>query len=385
MEFTRYGTLAALALAVTLIVTGLEGRRRGLRYTTFISFAVLAIPLTLICSRLVYCLASLSYYTETIGNASLMLHLRDGGYSMLGALLGLIAAALLVSAISLKGKRDHLPNLPQYERETTTKRWWMRHTLLDSLALGMPLGLLISRLAEPLCSMGLTEIGWGYPYTSPLFAFLESHCDGLHPVFAYEAVAAAVIFAVLLIIRRHARQGDVFLSFLLLFGCSQTVLESMISTKHMMFLFVHITQVATLLMALLPLILWSIRYPRPDRSAKLRLLAAWALAVASIVSALVQEINVTGADRTEAIAPYVPLLLAAGAAFWCVMWRKAGLVRLLSVIIASSLAIAAILIDQTDLIGEHYRLALWGIMACDILLLCLTGFALRRAADNNEQ
>lgn len=356
MGFTLYGLLAALAMASLLGVSFLAGYRRGVTYGSIIRFAVLALPLSFVLSRVVYCLSSISYYFETTGHPELMLQVRDGGYTMLGAMLGVILAAVL------------------------TARWQKIHVgaMLDTVAVGMPVALIIARLAE-----AHRDMGWGYQYTSPVFSFLDNLCDSLHPVFAYEAIAAALILAVLLVIRRMACRGDVFLSFLLLYGCTQTVLESMLDTNHMMVLFVHISQVAALLMALLPLILWSIRYPRSDRSAKLRLASAWALAIASIASALVQEINVTGADRTAAIAPFVPLLLGAAMVFWCVMWRKAGLARLIPAIIASVLACAAIIIDQTELVGDHYLLALWGIMALDMFLLCWTGFALRAAAQTN--
>jgi phosphatidylglycerol:prolipoprotein diacylglycerol transferase len=363
MGFTLYGILAALAMAAMLGVTALAGRKRGLTYSRFIRFAVLAIPLSFLLSRAVYCLATLSYYTETIEQPAMMLQVHDGGYAMLGAMLGVLLAALL------SAKWTKLPAAD----------------LLDALALGMPCALIIARLAEPLSSMGLTEIGWGQEHASPLFAFLDEICEGRHPVFAYEAIAAVVMLIALLFIRRNARRGDVFWAFLLLFGCSQSVLESMFSTtKHMMFLFVHITQVAALIMALIPLVVWSRRIPRPDLAAKLRLAAAWTLAIACIASALVEEIKVTGADRVEAIKPFVPVVLAAGVGFFCVMWRKEGLLRLLPVIAAGVIAIAAVIIDQTPLVGDHFLLVLWGVMALDMFMLCWTGLRLRAAAEHND-
>ena len=78
MGFTLYGILAALAMAAMLAATYLAGRKSGLDYGSLIRFAVLAIPLALIGSRLVYCLASLPYYTETIGRPELIFVLPDG-------------------------------------------------------------------------------------------------------------------------------------------------------------------------------------------------------------------------------------------------------------------------------------------------------------------
>lgn len=358
MGLTNYGMLAALAMAALLGVTSLAGRKRGVGYSSFIRFAVLALTLAFLCSRLLFCLCHPTLFMGE-GKLPLVLHVQDGGYTLLGALLGVLLAGFVTE------KWQKLP----------------AGTILDAAAIGMPCALIIARLAEPLASMGMDQIGWGPDYASPLFAFLDEMCGGVHPVFAYEAIAAAGILFALLFIRRNARLGDTLLAFLLLFGCSQTVLESMLDTKHMMIAFLHITQLAAILMALLTLILWSIRYPRPDRGAKLRLSAAWALAGACIASALVQEISITGEDRVRAIAPFVPAVMGAGAAFWFVAWRKAGLMRLLPVVVACVAVIAAMIIDQTPLVGDHYQLTRWSIMALDMFLLCWTGLGLRTPAE----
>ena len=59
MGLTNYGMLAALAMAALLGVTFLAGRKRGVGYGSFIRFAVLALPLAFLCSRLLFCLCLL--------------------------------------------------------------------------------------------------------------------------------------------------------------------------------------------------------------------------------------------------------------------------------------------------------------------------------------
>lgn len=366
MDFTAYGILAALALAALLVTAYLAGRRKGFDYGSFIRFAALAAPLALIGSRLVYCLSSLPYYTETIGHPELIFALRDGGYSMLGAMLGVIAAAWL------------------------TARWRgiPRKLMLDWVALGMPAALVIARLAEPLCDMG-----WGYPYYSPLFCFLDSLTENMgdfaftHPVFAYEAIAAAAMLIALPVIARKARSGDVMLSFLLLYGCTQTVLESMLNGGHMKVIhFVKINQVAALVMTLIPLIVWSLRLGKAKPRSGLRIGSAWALAVTCILSGVVQEFSVEGADNpyfsVVLVGAIIAGVLAAAALLWCVAWRRDGMKRLLPVAIVSLIAIGAAVTDRVTDVGDHYRLVLWGIMACDMILLAWAGFSLRAAAEN---
>lgn len=364
MGFTLYGVLAALAMAALLAVTGLAGRKRSVGYGSVVRFAVLAVPLAFLCSRLVYGVSSLDYYLNT-GHLGLLLQVRDGGYSMLGAILGVLLAACV------------------------TERWQKlpAGTLLDAAALGMPAALLIARLAEPLCGMG-----WGYPYYSPLFYFLDGLTENLgdfaytHPVFAYEAIAAAALSIALPVIARKARRGDTLLSFLLVYGCTQTVMESMLNGGHMKVIhFVKINQVAAMVMALIPLIVWSRRLAKAQSGSGLRIAAAWVLAVVCILSGVVQEFSVEGQDNpyfsVVIVGAVIAGLLAAAAAFWCVAWRGDGLKRILPVAIVSLIAISAAIIDRVTDVGDHYRLVLWGIMAADMVLLGLAGFALRKAAD----
>lgn len=362
MGFTLYGILAALALAALLAVTGLAGRKNGLSLADVLHFAVLAVPLALIGSRLVYIAATLSYYTETIGQPWLIFALRDGGYAMTGAMLGVIAAAALAS------KWRGVPC----------------RTLLDALAIGMPVALIIARLAEPLAGMG-----WGYPYYSPLFFFLDGLTENMgdyaytHPVFAYEAIAAAAILVALVFIRRKAREGDVFLSFLLLWGCSQTVLESLLNGGHMKVIhFVKVQQIAAMVMAVIPLVIWSLRAAKNGHGK--RVLASWMLAVVCILSGVVQEFSVEGADNpyfnVVTVGYVMAGLLACTIGPWCGMWRRDGLKRILPPAIAAVIAIVAAVIDRTMDVGDHYRLVLWGIMACDMFLLGWTGMSLRQAA-----
>lgn len=362
MGFTLYGAFAALALALTLSATYGAGRKQGLDYGSFIRFAALAAPLALIVSRLVYCLTSLPYYIETIGHPELIFALRDGGYSMTGAMLGVIAAALIAA------KWRSVPD----------------KVMLDWVAVGMPAGIFVARLAEPFAGMG-----WGYPYYSPLFAFLDGLTENMgdfaytHPVFAYEAIAAAVIVIMLLVIRGKAAAGDTFLSFLLLYGCSQTVLESLLNGGHMKVIhFVKVQQVAAMVMTLIPLIVWSLRAAKNGHGR--RMLASWLLAVVCILSGVVQEFSVEGADNpyfNVVIVGYVmAALLLCAVVFWCLAWHGDGLKRFLPPAIVAAIAIAAAIIDRVTDVGDNYRLVLWGIMACDMFLLGWAGFSLRQAA-----
>lgn len=368
MPFTAYGFIAAVALALLLVVTRLCCRKAA-DLSAFLRFTVLAVPLALVCSRLVYVLSSLSYYTETVGHPELIFALRDGGYSMLGAIIGVLLAACIAEKWS---------RLPAF-------------TLLDAAAVGIPAALVIARMAEPICGMG-----WGYPYYSPLFYFLDELTQDMgdfaqtHPVFAYEALTALVILAVLILLRRTETgriPGDSLLTFLLLYGTSQAVWESMLNGGHMKVIhFVKINQVAALIMALIPLIVWSVSLagiPHYRRNVA----AGWALTVVCILSAVVQEFSVEGADN-----PYFSVVLVGGVAagllaltalLWCLAWKRSGVLRLLPVILCAAIAVIAAVIDRATDVGDHYRLVLWGIMACDMAIVAANGLRQRIIANLN--
>ena len=200
--FTLYGALAALSMLALLAVAFFALKKNGAGYDAFIRLAVLAVPLAFLGSRIAFCLSNLSYYLETISMPEMMLHVWDGGASMTGAMAGVILAAVIAA------------------------KWCKQPVgvMLDSVAFGMPAALIIERLAEPLC-----EMGWGKYFQSSAFDFMYDLAQGMHPVFAYEAIIAGIIFAAMaLYFRKHDRiPGDAMGFFLLLYGCSQTVLESL--------------------------------------------------------------------------------------------------------------------------------------------------------------
>lgn len=369
MEFTIFGVLTGLALFAALFVTFVAGSSRGVRYGGFIRFAALCLPMAFLFSRALFCLASTSYYLEELGTAmpELMLQVLDGGYSMTGAILGAALAALICE------KWQKLP----------------AGSLTDALALGLPVGVIIVRLAQPLC-----DFGWGYQYESPSFAFLDEldvlfrdDVLQLHPVFLYEALAGAAILGLLALMRtlRRMKGGDLLLCFLLFYGAAQTVLESMLDSEHMKVIhFVRINQIAAMVMMVIPLIVWSIRLGRRREGNALRIVSLWVTAVMCILAGVVQEFGVAGASNPyfdiPTVGSIVVGLLVAAVAAWCVLWHKAGMMRLAPAAAVTILIAALTIIDRTRDVGLQYRLILWGTMGAILLLMCLTGLTLGAAA-----
>ena len=121
---TLYAVLLVVALVLGLVMFALKQKKAGLRCDTVEIFAVLALPLGVVCARLFYCLCRLPLYME-IGLTN-VLRLWDGGYAIWGAMLGVTLAALLTAKIT---------------RQSAIK-------LLDALAAPAALTIAISRFAE---------------------------------------------------------------------------------------------------------------------------------------------------------------------------------------------------------------------------------------------
>ena len=355
---TLYGALAALSLAALLAVSSLVLRKKGAGYEPFIRFAVLAIPFAFLGSRIAFCLSNLSYYLETIGDATLMLHFWDGGASMTGAMAGVILAAVIAA------------------------RWSRQPVglMLDAAAFGMPAALIIERLAEPLC-----EMGWGKYFQSTAFAFLADLTQDMHPVFAYEAIVAALIgLAMLLYFRKHkAQHGDALAFFLVLYGCCQTVLESLRNDGHMKVIhFVRINQVAGIAMTVIVLILWSIRCWRAG--GKREAIVSWVLTAVCIGFGVVQEFAADGDENPYFSLTLVSGLLAAALVIasivWFLTWRKHGPKSADMVPAVALLATVLLLIERTCDTGDHRLFFVYGIMAANLYIIGHMAFALRRRA-----
>ena len=273
--FTNYGLLCALALLLTLLVAGLWYRLRGLHYGTWIRFCVLAIPLCWLCSRAVFALTNILYYVVTVENPALMLHFRDGGYSLFGALGGVILAAFLTA----KQQRVSIG------------------VMLDGVGLAAPVGAFIERLAQT-----GTGVGWGDAINSEWLMPIGVTENAWHPVYLYQAACALILLLALvvwLLIRKgQPVPGDLLLVFMVLYGCSEVVLESLCSDGHMVVHhFVHISQIIAIVLPVIALAAWTARLVKKDAK-KGQIIAIWLVTAAMIGIGIKQEFAV---DHSEHI------------------------------------------------------------------------------------
>ena len=299
---TGFGLGMAGAMLLMLAVMGGWCHARKQDDGVFIRFAALAVPLTLLCSRVLFVLADCTYYLTTLSNPALALRFWDGGYSLMGAVLGFMLAAWLSEKIM------RLPGKP----------------LLDGAALALPLGILVERLCEPGTDMGL-----GKAIATPAFMFLgvEDPLTGewVHPVFYYEAAVAGILFVVLLICAVHGKKtaGNLLGIFTVLFAATQIFFECMRNDNHMVVHFVPVQQVAELLMLLTVLGCWTKRLAKKGTK-KSQIMLIWLVVIACVVLTVFMEFRIDRGSMKLLYYSVIALCMAVVSVLALRCWRKAA-------------------------------------------------------------
>ena len=269
LTLTRYGVGCALALLAVFAGMSVWCRVFSLRYAFQVRFAVLAVPLCWAFARLGFLVGNIGYYLRSLNSLNPMLYFWDGGYSMLGALGGMVIAARLAE------RWCHLP----------------RYILHDAMALGLPLGIAVER-----CFEAGTGLGLGRVIETSLFlplAAVNDLGDQVHPVWLYEVIAAGLILIALLAWMTSRRwccpvAGDLLLIFLVLYGCSQVVMESLRADDHLVIHFVRIQQVGAAVLPVIAQSLWAARQRRKQGDRRIRI-ATWSLVIGGILGCIVLE------------------------------------------------------------------------------------------------
>ncbi len=213
-----YGLMVSLGGAIALALFVYLAKQKDKSDALYLALPLMVV-FSLVLSRLLYaCFDEGFWQVKSLKN---LLTLSNGGMSMMGALIG---SAL---GLFLAYKKMGTPALLG----------------LDALSVAAPAFLFFERLGERFTSIGISRALTGENLQASLFVFEDTYGFYLK-TFVLEALAAAALFIVLYIFFRHQRiKGSVFMRFLLLFGASQTVLESFRYDAHMRFSFISVQQI----------------------------------------------------------------------------------------------------------------------------------------------
>ena len=265
---TRFGLGCALAALVGLVFCAPRLMRRGLSYGVWIRLCVCVLPFAWLMARLFYALAGwvmipleAIFDLDTGRDPLEVLRFWHGGYSLVGAVLGAALGAWLA------------------EKWAGTARGELR----DALAVGLPAAIMVERLCEHGSGLGLGR------YVSAAWLTGTGLCpqmdgDFVHPVYLYEAAVALILLIVMLVLslrRRENQGGELLRIFLVLFGLTQVILESLRADGHLVEHFVHAQQVYSICVAVGVMICWSVKAARkPGRHPALTV--GWVLTLAAV-------------------------------------------------------------------------------------------------------
>ena len=210
VEVYAFGIYVALGMALALVVLFLLLRREKWKQGTAALTGVLAVSVGFLVSRLFFGLMD-----EALGQAMplwAMARLNNGGYSMMGALLGASMGGILAAGLT----KQSAPRM------------------LDLLAPALLLFVACERLGEG----HIEEFGVSRTLTDTLFqgTFLGVEGEYGWRLATYLLESFVMLLLALVLLKDlggHHRAGDTFLLFLLLFGGCQVLLESLRYDRHM--------------------------------------------------------------------------------------------------------------------------------------------------------
>ena len=280
-----YGLLLALGCWLAIILLWrLSSRHERLSQAAAFT-SLLALPMGFALARAMYCLLDSAF--QPILTLRNLLNVHTGGFAMYGALLGAALSALIGARLAGANK--------------------MR--MLDLLSPALAAFLVPARLGE-----GFTTLGISRPLTTSWLAdsFLASRdaYDSYLRTYLLEA-ATALILAVFLIrmLRRNVKEGLVFSSFCLLYGVTQTLMESLRYDGHLRFGFIGVQQVLSAALFGVTLIALSVRALRRQGGKLLPVIALASLPL--VLAALVGVeflIDRSALGKLFSYGLYLPLL-----------------------------------------------------------------------------
>lgn len=228
MSVFPYGLFAAAGVGCMLIAMLLTAPKRSFSKGTVTVFGLLAIPLSLVFSRLLYCVFQLNLFCDTYEKPWLMLCIWDGGYSIWGVIPALLLAAWLTAKMQRCSFRS----------------------LWDCVSLSSALLFAMLYAGEGRTELGIGKvIDAGFLTSAFPFLVLEQklgvNVEYRLIVYRLQCLACVVLFLVMLLSRRKSKaEGILALRFWSIFASIQIFWESLRDDGHMLFIFLRIGQVA---------------------------------------------------------------------------------------------------------------------------------------------
>lgn len=274
IDLYAWGTCCALGAFLALDFLWIVGSRRGLKAGTAELAGFLSLVLGILCSRPVFCLLDRGL-GQTVPFFA-WFRITGGGWSVMGALMGVILASLLTARVT--GQKAA--------------------PVLDITVLAFLLFLFMERIGENwIPNFDISrQLNDSTMFLSSTFLAVNGEYGDIAFLRTYllQAAGALILYFVLCVdLRRSAKPGHTFLLFLLLFGAWQTLMESLRYDYHISISFVGLQQIFAMLLVIAAGIVLAVR--RWKQQFGLSLATVISLPVASGLVLLLEF----GLDRTS--------------------------------------------------------------------------------------
>lgn len=191
-----YGILISIALILGVMLAMKETHRLGLDENLILDFAILAVPVAILCARIYYVIFNYSYYK---GDFMRMINIRGGGLAIHGAVIGGALAALIFT---------------RYKKIAFWK-------LADICAPALILGQAIGRWGN-----FINQEAYGRPTSLPWAIHVNG--VGVHPTFLYESLWNLLIFAFLMRRRKQKKfDGELFAIYMVAYSIGRFFIEGL--------------------------------------------------------------------------------------------------------------------------------------------------------------
>ena len=201
-----YGALIALGILAGVLLAGRRERRLGLPRDTALDLALWGVPAAIVGARLYYVIFSWENYASDPVSA---LYVWQGGLAIYGGLLGGLAAGMI------------------YARAKKLSFWRLADLAAPSFALGQAIGRWGNFFNQEAYGIAVTSAAHA---RFPIAVFIRS--DGLwhYATFFYESAWCLLVAAALVLMERRGRftrEGDVFFSYVVLYGLERALVEGL--------------------------------------------------------------------------------------------------------------------------------------------------------------
>lgn len=273
-----YGVIIAIGFLVAILVgMRLVRREEGITQDNLLDIVIFGTPSAIIGARLYYCIFQFDQYRDNLLD---ILKIWEGGLAIYGGIIG----AVISTVIYCRVKKINIPKI------------------LDIGGVGLVIGQAIGRWGnfvnrEAFGSAASSLIPWRMRlYTD---AAMETWAE-VHPTFLYESLWCIGVFCILLwLYRKKKFNGQIFLSYVLLYGLGRLWIEGL-RTDSLYLGPVRISQILALVSAIAAGILlyygfYRLRHPAP--------LPAEESAVEPAVEPAAEPVTEEAADMAEPAAP----------------------------------------------------------------------------------